>query len=130
MVSEGEKLMITSNIAFYPCISIEETEAFYKNIIGLELVFSGGKARIFSAVKGHFGFVEYPDKKAATGRFCLSLNCSNEEYVDLEYDRIVALGAKPLDKPKVHENHPVYSFFIEDPNGYLVEFQKIKNFSL
>ena len=48
--------MITSNVAFYPCVSIEETSAFYKDIIGLELVFSGEKSRIFSAVKGHFGF--------------------------------------------------------------------------
>lgn len=122
--------MITSNIAFYPCISIGETEAFYKNIIGLELVFSGNKARIFSAVKGHFGFVEYSDKKAATGRLCLSLNCMSEEDVDAQYERVVSLGAKPQDKPKKHEAHPVYSFFVEDPNGYLVEFQKIENIEL
>ena len=118
--------MIASNVAFYPCISIEETEAFYKNIIGLELVFSGNKSRIFSAVKGHFGFVEYPDKKAATGRLCLSLNCASERDVDVEYNKIISLGAKPMDRPKKHETHPVYSFFIEDPNGYLVEFQKIE----
>jgi len=118
--------MITSNVAFYPCVSIEETEAFYKDIIGLELVFSGEKSRIFSAVKGHFGFVQYADAKAAEGRLCLSLNCGSEADVDAQYDRIVALGAKPLDKPKAHETHPVYSFFIPDPNGYLVEFQKIR----
>ena len=122
--------MITSNVAFYPCISIDETEAFYRDIIGLELAFSGNKSRIFSTVKGHFGFVEYPDKKAATGKLCLSLNCASEADVDTEYDKIIASGAKPLDKPKNHETHPVYSFFINDPNGYLVEFQKIKNVQL
>ena len=117
--------MITSSIAFYPCISIEETEAFYTNIIGLEKVFGSQRARIFSAVKGHFGFMEYGDSQAATGRLCLSLNCSSEEYVDKQYERIVKLGGTPLDKPKMHPTEPVYSFFIKDPNGYLVEFQKI-----
>jgi len=122
--------MITSNVAFYPCSSIEETEAFYKEVIGLELVFAKGKSRMFSTVKGHFGFVEYPDKKPATGRLCLSLNCVSEAGVDVEYNRIVSLGAKPQDKPKAHETYPVYSFFIEDPNGYLVEFQKINGVEL
>ena len=122
--------MITSNIAFYPCVCIEETEAFYLNIIGLEKVFSSKKARIFSAVKGHFGFMEYADKKAAEGRLCLSLNCPSEEYVDKHYKRIISLGAEPLDNPKIHETEPVYSFFVKDPNGYLVEFQKIKGLDL
>ena len=122
--------MITSNVAFYPCISIEETEAFYKDIIGLEPVSSEGKSRIFSTVRGHFGFVEYADKTAATGRLCLSLNCTAEADVDKFYDKILSLGAKPMDRPKVHDSFPVYSFFIKDPNGYLVEFQKIKGLDI
>lgn len=122
--------MITSNVAFYPCISIDETAAFYNEILGLETVFAGEKARIFSAVKGHYGFVEYPEKKAATGKLCLSFNCESEEDVDKEYERITSLGAVTTGKPKLHETQPVYSFFLKDPNGYLVEFQKIKNLTL
>jgi len=122
--------VITSSIAFYPCISIEETEAFYIGTIGLELVFATKEARIFSAIKGHFGFMQYPDRTAATGRLCLSLNCSSEESVDEQYQRLISLGALPLSKPKYHESQPVYSFFIEDPNGYLVEFQKIKGLDI
>jgi len=122
--------MIKSSISFYPCIDIEETAAFYADIIGLDLIFSTKEARIFSAVKGHFGFMEYADKKPATGRLCLSLNCASEADVDEEYERIISLGAKPLEKPMIHESQPVYSFFIKDPNGYLVEYQKIKNLSI
>jgi len=122
--------VVTSGIAFYPCISIEETEVFYTGIIGLELVFATKEARIFSAVKGHFGFMQYPDRNAATGRLCLSLNCSSEEGVDEQYQRLISLGVLPLGEPKYHESQPVYSFFIEDPNGYLVEFQKIKGMDI
>ena len=100
------------------------------NVIGLEKVFASEKARIFSAVRGHFGFMEYADKKAATGRLCLSLNCRSEENVDMYYDRIISLGATPLEVPKYHATEPVYSFFVKDPNGYLVEFQKIRGLDI
>jgi len=121
--------VITSNIAFYPCICIEETDAFYSNVIGLEKVFSGERVRIFSTVQGHFGFMEYLDKLPASGRLCLSLNCPSETWVDTHYERISRLVAT-LDVPKKHATEPVYSFFVKDPNGYLVEFQKIKGLDI
>jgi len=122
--------MITSNIAFYPCRDIEETAAFYSELIGLKLVYSFGKARVFSANKGHFGFVQYDGNEAAKGRLCLSLNCQEKTDVDDEYRRIVAFGGKPEEAPAGHVDFPVYSFFIEDPNGYLVEFQKIEGMDI
>jgi len=122
--------MITSNIAFYPCKDIEETMAFYSNLIGLKLVYEFGKARVFSANKGHFGFVQYEGNEPAKGRLCLSLNCEKKEDVDIEYKRITGLGGKPAGEPEQHPDFPVYSFFIEDPNGYLVEFQKIEGMDI
>ncbi len=122
--------MITSSISFYPCISIEETDKFYSEVIGLEKVFENGSSRIFSCVKGHFGFVCYDGQSAVTDRLCLSLNCDSEASVDKEYERITSLGIETLGTPSMHPNHPVYSFFIKDPNGYLVEFQKLQNLSL
>ena len=122
--------MITSNIAFYPCKNIEETEIFYSQLIGLKLVYAFGKSRVFSANKGHFGFVQYEGNEAAIGRLCLSLNCEKKEDVDTEYKRIIALGGKPEGEPVQHADFPVYSFFIKDPNGYLAEFQKIEGMDI
>ncbi|MDL2248366.1 VOC family protein [Tyzzerella sp. OttesenSCG-928-J15] len=121
--------MITSSISFYPCKSIVETEKFYTEIVGLKLIYAVGNSRIFSANKGNFGFVEY-DGTAATGRLCLSLNCESKGDVDKEYERIIALGAKPEGKPENHANFSVYSFFLKDTNGYLVEFQKISDLDI
>ena len=118
--------MITSNVAFYPCVSIAETERFYTDIIGLKTVFSGPGSRIFSCVGGHFGFVEYPDRKAEPGRLCLSLNCGSEAEVDEEYARVLSAGGRPESAPALHPKQPVYSFFLRDPSGYLVEFQKVQ----
>ena len=122
--------MITSNVAFYPCVSIVETERFYTEIIGLKTVFSGPGSRIFSCGGGHFGFVEYPDRRAEPGKLCRSLNCGSETEVDEEYARILAAGGRPDGPPAFHPKQPVYSFFLRDPSGYLVEFQKVQGVRL
>lgn len=68
--------------------------------------------------------------KSPANNLCLSLNCANRESVDAEYQRICALGIQPQSAPAQHPSQPVYSFFLEDPNGYTVEFQKIDGFQL
>lgn len=120
-----ENPMITSSVAFYPCASIAETDKFYKDLLGLDTVFSTEKVKIYSANKGHFGFVEYPEKEVATGKLCLSFNVQSNEEVDRAYHLLMTKGARIKDKPSVHSSQPVYSFFLRDPNGYLIEFQKI-----
>ncbi len=118
--------MVTSCVAFYPCVSLAETEKFYTEIIGLGLAFAGENSRIFSCGGGgYFGFVEYPEKRAEPGKLCLSLNCGSEKEVDEEYHRVIACGGKPQNEPAQHSTQPVYSFFLRDPSGYLVEFQKV-----
>lgn len=117
--------MITSNVAFYPCTDIEKTDAFYTGIIGLKTAFSGPVVRIFSTVNGYFGFVQYDDIKISPQGLCLSLNCPSFDEVDREYERVTALGGGVQGPPARHSTQPVYSFFLRDPDGYLVEFQKL-----
>lgn len=45
--------------------------------------------------------------------------------VDEQYQRLTALGITTQGKPARHPKFPVYSFFFSDPDGYLLEFQKI-----
>lgn len=122
--------MITSCIAFYPCLDLSATEAFYTQVIGLRTVFASDTVRIFYANGGSFGFVAYGDGEIPHRHLCLSLNCTNRVDVDAEYRRILALGVQPQSIPAQHPSQPVYSFFLEDPNGYTVEFQKIEGISL
>lgn len=122
--------MITSSVAFYPCLDLLKTQEFYTRVIGLQTVFSTETVRIFSTGHGSFAFVQYGDAQAASGRLCLSLNCASREDVDAEYRRILALGIQPKSSPAQHPFQPVYSFFLEDPNGYTVEFQKIDGLNL
>lgn len=117
--------MITSNVAFYPCVKLEDTEKFYTQVIGLKVASRQPNVVILSTGQGHFGFVAYGEREVATKHLCLSLNCESDADVMAEYERILRAGGKPETEPKKHPTHPVFSFFIKDPSGYTVEFQKI-----
>ncbi len=117
--------MITSTLCFYPSSNLPETARFYREIIGLTPVMDEPFQCVFSSGKGCIGFVDYGDNILASGHICISFNCESREAVDAEYERIQKLGYPVRTAPAKHPRFPVYSFFLEDPNGYTVEFQKI-----
>lgn len=123
-------MAIESSVIFLPCGDIAATHDFYTRIVGLRQVQeqAGGTLRIYDTGYGCWGFCQYPDGRPALSGdkgVCLSLNCADEADVDRFYEKVTALGARVLAAPAMQERFPVYSFFIEDPSGYKVEFQKI-----
>ena len=114
-----------SMVVFYPCLNIDETAAFYQEHLGLKLYDDQGKCKIFDTGYGYLGFCEYDDHELAT-KTCISFSLKDEAEVDAYYARCVAHHEKILSKPARHPQFHVYSFFIEDVNGYKVEFQKIE----
>lgn len=123
-------MAIENSVVFLPCNDIEETTAYYRDIIGLPVVQeqSGGICRIFDTGYGYIGFCQYDDGRPIPSGpvgVCLSLNCHDEADVDAAYERMTAKGCK-IDKPPMkQEKFPVYAFFMRDPNDYKVEFQRI-----
>ena len=118
-------MSIRSSIVFFPCFSIVETTDFYVNIIGIKLHQDQGSCRIFDTGYGYIGFCEYSNKLPIDGGLCISFNCDNEQDVDHHYKYIASKNCKITTEPGKHPDFPVYSFFMKDPNGYTVEFQKI-----
>lgn len=113
-----------SMVVFYPCLDIEETSAFYQQVIGLKLAQDQGKCRIFDTGYGYLGFVEYEDHILAT-KTCISFNLTSVEEVNQRYEALVKQGIKVNTVPQRHPVFAVYSFFLNDPNGYTLEYQKI-----
>lgn len=122
--------MITSTLCFYPTSDLEATARFYTKIIGLTVAMENETQCVFSTQKGNIGFVNYEDGILADGHICISFNCESREEVDREYERIRKMGHSVRTTPAKHPRFPVYSFFLEDPNGYTVEFQKIDGVEL
>lgn len=118
-------MSIESSIAFLPCYDIKKTSDFYTEKIGLRLDCDQGFCRIFDTGYGFWGFCQYDNKIPVVDGICLSLNCRDEADVDKYFELMKSRGCEVVKSPQKHDRSPVYSFFVRDPNGYLVEFQKI-----
>ena len=121
---------VKSSIVFLPVSDIKATTMFYRDVLHLNVAQEQGNTSvIFDTGYGYWGFCEYADgRKLLSGPqgVCLSLNLSSEEEVWEVYERLK--DRTEIHKaPSRHPLYPVYSFFLKDPDGYLVEFQKISD---
>ena len=114
-----------SNVIFFPCRNIDETRSYYKDILGLPVYKDLGNTVWFDSGYGYLAFVEYdPSREMASGA-CISFNMESEAAVDAVYEKLLSRKAVGLkEPPQKHPHFPVYSFFLSDPNGYLLEYQK------
>lgn len=117
--------MIESCVTFLPVKDLEETTRFYSEVVGLKLWKKMDGCVIFDCHRGYWGFCQYDDGRPLATGVCMSLNCANRDEVDEQYRRLQNLGIALTEKPMQNSTFPVYSFFFHDPNGYLLEFQKI-----
>jgi hypothetical protein len=94
---------------------------FYKNLLKLELFLDQGDCVIFKTCEnGYIGFCERPFK-IIEGKIILTFIVEN---VDLIYEDFLSIDGMNVSPPTTNQKYRIYHFFITDPNGYLVEFQK------
>ena len=116
-----------SSVVFLPCTDINETLRFYRDVIGLEVAQKQKDSLyIFDTGYGYWGFCHYDDeRKPLSGPqgACLSINLDSNEEVVVKYEKLKDI-CRIYRAPQKHPVFPVYSFFVLDPDDYLVEFQK------
>ena len=121
-------MSITSSITFLPVTDIHKTFHFYHEILKLPVHSQqSDNLYIFDTGYGYWGFCQYKDnRKPLSGAkgVCLSLNLNSNEEV-METYALLKDKVTVFKEPARHPDFPVYSFFILDPDNYLVEFQKI-----
>lgn len=118
-----ENIPIESNIVFLRCADIKKTTEFYCTQLGLRVWNDQGLCCIFKCGSGLIGFLQ-DSEVAITNGVCISFNVPDMIAVDNAYEKMRRMGY--ADKPPCkHTTFDVYSFFITDPDGYTVEFQKI-----
>lgn len=117
-----------SSVIFLPCSDIKATVHFYHEILGLPIhQQQGDTLYIFDTGYGYWGFCQYNDgRKPLSGSHgvCLSLNLGSNEEVLEKYEQLKEC-CRVFRGPLQHPDFPVYSFFILDPDDYLVEYQKV-----
>lgn len=114
-----------SSVIFFPCRDIGATREYYTNVLGLEIYKDLGHTLWLDCGYGYLAFVQYDDGRPMATGACISFNLNSVEAVDDMYEKLRLLPVIDMKgAPAHHPRFPVYSFFLSDPNGYLLEFQK------
>lgn len=116
-----------SSIIFLPCRNLEETLKFYTEIVGMKLHHRDPAGAIWlDSNYGLLGFCQYAPERPMASGVCISFNVENIDAVNEHHRRLSALGCvEGITEPCKHPRFGVYSFFFNDPNGYLLEYQKL-----
>ncbi len=101
---------------------LESTARFYREQLGLECLRDEGSARLFVTTTGAcIGVCQvFADRVVEPAGGMISIVTDD---VDGWYRRLVANGVAIDQPPRRLEQFAIYSFFVRDPNGYLIEFQ-------
>ena len=115
-----------SLVVFFPCKNLAETTRYYTEVLGFAPAKQLDGTLWLETGSGYLAFVQYDDGRPLASGACISFNLPDIPAVDAVYaalsaaDGVIGLGAAPA----MHPRFPVYSFFLSDPNGYTLEFQK------
>jgi catechol 2,3-dioxygenase-like lactoylglutathione lyase family enzyme len=113
---------ICQQITFLHSSDLKVTKHFYNGLLGLEVVRDQGTCLIFKVTPSAFlGFCEHIEPLPAGRRIILTLVT---EDVDQWYLQLKKNGASIEEPPKANPKFQIYHFFLKDPDGYWIEFQR------
>ncbi len=113
---------ITEQITFIYVEDLERTSEFYEMLFGFELVLDQGTCRIVKTTAGSFlGYCQRTGGGGFTPDLILTFVTPD---VDGWYQKLLSNGVSPQTTPQVNEYFQIYHFFLFDPDGYKLEFQR------
>ena len=115
-------LPIDEQITFLYCEDLTKTAPFYEDVLGFELALDQGTCRIYHITgrKAYFGLCERATPREKNGVIFTIVT----QDVDAWYERITSHGIECEYAPRFNETYNIYHFFVKDPEGYLLEFQR------
>jgi catechol 2,3-dioxygenase-like lactoylglutathione lyase family enzyme len=110
------------SIVFLGTNDLEETDEFYRELIGLKLYKDQGACLIYEVPGGGMlGFCEHIEIVNKANSPILTL-LTNE--VDKIYNKLKEADVEIESHPERNKEFDIYHFFGYDPNGYTIEIQK------
>ena len=115
-------MRVTEYISFFGTKNIQRNRAFYETALELKIYKDQGKCLIYQVTEtAKLGFCSHMEitahKKSPIITFVI-------EDVDSYFELLKQRNLNIKSKPKLNEFFKIYHFFIEDPDGYTIEFQK------
>lgn len=116
---------IQQQVTFLYSKDLEETRVFYEEVLGLSLVLDQGVCLIFyAAVGAYLGFCQHLQEAKTPSGVILTLVTDE---VESWYEYLEQQGLLIDEPPSYNEKFNILHFFLRDPNGYLIEFQRFLN---
>ena len=113
--------LFDQSLTFLHTADLNRTAVFYEEILGLLLVRDQGTCRIYkTSDDGYLGFCTHLDPPSTEG-IILTLVIDD---VDGWYQRLIEKGVTIKAPPVYNPKYQIYHFFITDPNGFNLEFQR------
>lgn len=117
---------INAQIGWVYTHDLDSTAEFYREILGLECIRDEGSARIFKT--GNTAFIgvcrAFDDRVVEPRGGMISIVTDD---VDGWYQHLTDNGLAIENPPRRLEQFGIYSFFVSDPNGYVIEFQQFES---
>jgi predicted enzyme related to lactoylglutathione lyase len=117
------KPSIDAQISWVYTEDLESSHRFYSHILGFECIRDEAMARIYRTTPGAcIGVCRAHGDRVVEPRGGMISIVTND--VDACYRRLLERGLAIAEPPQRHPGFAIYTFFIEDPNGYVIEFQQ------
>lgn len=114
-------------ITFLYYDDLETAEAFYRDVMGFELVTDQGWAKIFRvAERAHVGLVDGSIGYHRASPIKPVMITVVVDDVDQWHEHMRRLGVKTLTEPRDNDELDLRMFLLEDPEGYIIEIQKFR----
>lgn len=113
-------LPVDSSITFLKVKDIERSARFYENGLGLVMVLDQGGCRIYKLTDEAFIGVCERDADPASNIIFTFVT----DDVDGWHQRITAGGVETDGEPRDNADYRIYHFFVTDPDGHTLEFQR------
>lgn len=115
-------MMYKEFILFLGTEDLEETDNFYRNLMGMDLYKDQGQCRIYKVNEGSYlGFCTHIKKTREEKSPIITLVVDD---VDKVYEILRSKDIETETKPQENKKFKIYHFFLKDNNGYSVEIQK------
>ena len=113
---------IQAQITWIYTENLEESERFYRYVLGLECIRDEGTARIYRTVgDAAIGVCKVFDDRVVEPKGGMVSLVTDD--VDGWYSELTRAGVKTK-PPHRLEQFGIYTFFAKDPSGYIIEFQQ------
>ncbi|WP_204112653.1 VOC family protein [Shimia biformata] len=114
---------ITGTISWVYTHDLANSAEFYERVLGLPLDRDAGVARIYRSGTGaYIGLcTAFADRVVEPKGGMITLLTDD---VDGWYAEVIKSGGRVKGPPTKTDRFGIYSFFVEDPNGYVIEVQR------